>query len=81
VGNHMINEVPRGIYWVFMLFRGVAGFILPLILLYLIYRFIKKREGEFIQKSETPIERLKMRLVKGEITREEYEELKKVIED
>lgn len=77
----MINEVPRGIYWVFMLFRGVAGFILPLILLYLIYRFIKKREGEFIQKSETPIERLKMRLVKGEITREEYEELKKVIED
>ena len=81
MGNHMINEVPRGIYWVFMLFRGVAGFILPLILLYLIYRFIKKREGEFIQKSETPIERLKMRLVKGEITREEYEELKKVIED
>jgi len=86
MGSHMMNHetmygLSGGIYWVFMLFRGVAGFILPLILLYLIYRFMKRKDGEFLQKSETPLERLKMRLVKGEITKEEYEELKKVIED
>lgn len=84
--NHMMDYgmrggFPGGIYWVFMLFRGVAGFIFPLILLYLVYRFMKKKEGEFIQRSETPLERLKMRLVKGEITVAEYEELKKIIEN
>ncbi|MEI6858064.1 SHOCT domain-containing protein [Psychrilyobacter sp.] len=86
MGNHMMDYgvmggVPGGIYWVFMLFRGVAGFIFPLILLYLVYRFMKRKEGEFLEKSETPLERLKMRLVKGEITKAEYEELKKLIED
>ena len=86
MGNHMMdygmmNGLPGGFYWVFMLFRGVAGFIFPLILLYLVYRFMKRKEGEFLQKSETPLERLKMRLVKGEITKAEYEELKKIIND
>jgi uncharacterized membrane protein len=86
MGNHMMDYgmrggFPGGMYWVFMIFRGVAGFIFPLILLYLVYRFMKKREGEFIEKSETPLERLKMRLVKGEITKEEYEKLKIIIED
>jgi len=86
MGNHMMDYgmrggFPGGIYWVFMLFRGVVGFIFPLILLYLIYRYIRKKEGDFMQRSETPLERLKMRLVKGEITKEEYEELKKIIED
>ncbi|WP_211226079.1 SHOCT domain-containing protein [Psychrilyobacter atlanticus] len=42
---------------------------------------MKGKKGEFLEKSETPLERLKMRLVKGEITKEEYEELKKIIED
>ena len=81
MGNHIMNGVPREIIEVFMLLKGIAGFILSLILLYLAYRFMKKNEGEFIQKSETPLERLKMRLVKGEITKEEYEELKKIIEN
>ena len=81
MGNHMLTEVPKSVYWVFMLFKGVAGFIFPLILLYLVYRIMKGKEGEFLQKSETPLERLKMRLVKGEITKEEYEELKRIIED
>ena len=81
MGSHMMDGLPGGVYWVFMLFRGVAGFIFPLILLYLVYRFMKRKEGEFLQKSETPLERLKMRLVKGEITKAEYEELKKIIED
>lgn len=86
MGSHMMdygmnNGISGGVYWVFMLFRGVAGFILPLILLYLVYRFMKGKDGEFLQKSETPLERLKMRLVKGEITKEEYEELRKIIED
>ena len=82
MGKHMMDYgMSGGFYWVFMLFRGVAGFIFPLILLYLVYRFIKKKDGDFLQKSETPLERLKMRLVKGEITKEEYEELKKIIED
>ncbi|MCS5423055.1 MULTISPECIES: SHOCT domain-containing protein [Psychrilyobacter] len=81
MGYHMMDGLPGGVYWVFMLFRGVAGFIFPIILLYLVYRFMKGKEGEFLQKSETPLERLKMRLAKGEITKEEYEELKKIIED
>ncbi|UUV18874.1 SHOCT domain-containing protein [Fusobacteria bacterium ZRK30] len=86
MGSHMMNHETMngfsgGIYWVFMLFRGVAGFIFPLILLYLVYRLMKGKKGEFLEKSETPLERLKMRLVKGEITKEEYEELKKIIED
>lgn len=86
MGNPMMNHgamsgLSGWIYWIFMLFRGVAGFIFPLILLYLVYRFIKGKNGEFLQKSETPLERLKMRLVKGEVTKEEYEELKKIIEE
>lgn len=86
MGSHMMeygrmNGLPGGVYWVFMLFKGMAGFIFPLILLYLVYRFMKRKEGEFLQKSETPLERLKMRLVKGEITVAEYEDLKKIIEN
>lgn len=69
-----------GIYWIFLLFRRVLGFILPFLLLYLIYIFIKEKKSSVEKKLETPTERLKMRLAKGEITKKEYEDLKSIIE-
>ena len=75
LGNH------NGIFWILTLLRSIIGFILPLILIYLVYRIIKKKKDRSKNNYQTPLERLKIRLINGEITKEEYEELKQIIND
>jgi len=52
------------------------GLILIGVVIYLIY---KEKGFDFINKSEDPIDKLKERYVKGEITEEEYIRMKDVL--
>ncbi len=52
------------------------GLILIGVVIYLIY---KEKGFDFINKSEDPVDKLKERYVKGEITEEEYIRMKDVL--
>ncbi len=69
-GRHMMYGYPGGMFIMFFMFLALA------LVLYLVF----KKQGEpRYQDSfrETPIEILKRRYAKGEITREQFEEMKK----
>ncbi len=70
----------KGTYWIFTLLRGIASLIIPIILIYLIYTLLIKKNKNTSKMLEKPIDRLKMRLANGEISKEEFEELKKLID-
>jgi len=52
------------------------GLILIGVVIYLIY---KEKGFDFINKSDDPVDKLKERYVKGEITEEEYIRMKDVL--
>lgn len=78
------TETGKGLWgWCTWMFRrGGGGFMmmLPLILvIILLYFLMKDRTGKSNEfpRAETPMEILKKRYAKGEITKEQFEEMKK----
>lgn len=58
------------------MFHGMGMLIFWIIVFYLIFSIFSKEKEE---KRETPLDILKKRLAKGDISREEYENLKEYI--
>lgn len=57
------------------MFHGFAMFIFWIILFFILFSLINKKEN----KKDSAIDILKKRLAKGEITKEQYEEIKKTL--
>ena len=69
-GPHMMYGYPGGMFMMFFMFLAVA------VVLYLVFR--KQSEPRYNDPfRETPMEILKRRYAKGEITKEQFEEKKK----
>jgi len=69
-GRYMMYGHPGGMFMMFFMFLAVA------LVLYLVFK--KQAEPRHQdQFRETPIEILKRRFAKGEITKEQFEEMKK----
>jgi putative membrane protein len=69
-GPHMMYGFPGGMFMMMVLFIAVA------VLLYVAFRKqSESRPAEFSR--ETPMEILKRRFAKGEISKEQFEEMKK----
>ncbi|MDT8285407.1 MAG: SHOCT domain-containing protein [Thermovirgaceae bacterium] len=69
-GSHMMYGFPGGMFMMMLLFLGVA------VLFYFAFRkHSESRPAEFTR--ETPMEILKRRFAKGEISKEQFEEMKK----
>ncbi|TLP39253.1 SHOCT domain-containing protein [Arcobacter arenosus] len=58
------------------MFHGLGMLIFWFIVFFLIFSFFSKDKEK---KEETPLNILKKRLAKGEISKEEYDELKKTL--
>ena len=58
---------------------GWGMWFIPIIILFLIFLLIKNDSQSNRPVRETPLEILKRRYAKGEITREQFEEMKKDI--
>lgn len=67
----------HGVYGVFM---WLIFIIVAVIIVYLIFNRSKSTENPGVSSGESPIEILKRRYAKGEITKEEFEMLKRDIE-
>ncbi len=69
-GPHMMYGYPGGMFMMFFMFLAVA------VVLYLVFR--KPSEPRYNDPfRETPMEILKRRYAKGEISKEQFEEMKK----
>jgi len=69
-GRYMMYGYPGGMFMMFFMFLAVA------LVLYLVFR--KQAEPRYQDPfRETPIEILKRRYAKGEITKEQFDEMKK----
>lgn len=69
-GPHMMFGFPGGMFMMLFMFLAIAA------VLYLAFRRqAELRPSEFTR--ETPLEILKRRYAKGEVTKEQYEEMKK----
>ncbi len=72
--GHMMNYGPGGIFMWLLIILVVA------VVVYFV--FARSRSDSFPpSRQETPLDILKKRYAKGEITREEFEQLKKDLED
>jgi putative membrane protein len=72
-GGHMMDFGFGGIF-MWLIFLALAGFI--------VYIFVmqSRRSGDSGPSKETPLDILRKRYAKGDITKEEFESLKKDIE-
>ncbi len=63
---------------IFPMFFGVIFWVVIIIIAYVILKNISNKGGSFISP-ETPIDILKKRYARGEITKEEFEKMKRDI--
>jgi len=60
-----------------MVFGWVFWILLLAVIIWVVYQFLNKNQNTANTKSESAMDILKGRYAKGEITKEEYEEMKK----
>jgi len=72
MGGHMFGY---GMYGMGGPFMGIIGIVVLVLLGYGIYYLIKEK-GDIIGSHEAPIDILKKRYARGEITKEQYEQMK-----
>jgi putative membrane protein len=73
-GPHMMG----GWWWMWIVWIG--GFIVLVLVLYLIMGGLRRGEPPHEMPRETPLEILKKRYARGEISRGEYEQMRKDLE-
>ncbi|MCF7741158.1 MAG: SHOCT domain-containing protein [Candidatus Marinimicrobia bacterium] len=73
---HNMHSGLWGFSWV-----GILLIIAIVVVIYLLLRNSQNQSSRPRQSAKTPLEILKERLAKGEISKEEYQDLKKEIED
>lgn len=71
-GGHMMNFGFGGIF-MWLIFLALAGFIVYIVMQ-------SRKSGDSGPSNETPLDIIKKRYAKGDITKEEFENLKKDIE-
>lgn len=60
-----------------MVFGWVFWILLLVVIIWVVYQFLNKNQNSANTKSENAMDILKERYAKGEITKEEYENMKK----
>lgn len=60
-----------------MVFGWVFWILLLVVIIWVVYQFLSKNQNSANTKSENAMDILKERYAKGEITKEEYENMKK----
>jgi putative membrane protein len=63
------------------MFMGLFFLLFIGLIIYLMGKSVRTTKPEAISKAETPLEILKKRYVKGEINKEEYDRIKKDLQD